>query len=334
MAAITIKDIAHELHFSVSTVSRALQNHPDISEETKKIITNYAREHHYRPNQMASSLRTQKVTTIGLILPELTSYFFSTILEGVEKAANVAGYNVLIARTKEDPEHEKQCLQMLDNARVAGIIACPTKRTFDFRPYENMIQQGVPMVVVDRYSPLNCDQVISDDFGGAFQAVEYLIQTGCKRIVMLTTPFSTAAVLERQRGYKAALEHYNFTYSEQNIHYADTREEAVREASAFFAQEQRPDAVFCVNDSIADGVIYVAKMMHISIPDELSICGFSNEIHTRLTDPMQTTVEQDGERIGKKAVERLIFRLEEDSPKSDAEQVVIQTGLRVRETTH
>ena len=334
MAAITIKDIAHELHFSVSTVSRALQNHPDISEETKKIITNYAREHHYRPNQMASSLRTQKVTTIGLILPELTSYFFSTILEGVEKAANVAGYNVLIARTKEDPEHEKQCLQMLDNARVAGIIACPTKRTFDFRPYENMIQQGVPMVVVDRYSPLNCDQVISDDFGGAFQAVEYLIQTGCKRIVMLTTPFSTAAVLERQRGYKAALEHYNFTYSEQNIHYADTREEAVREASAFFAQEQRPDAVFCVNDSIADGVIDVAKMMHISIPDELSVCGFSNDIHTRLTDPMQTTVEQYGKRIGKKAVERLIFRLEEDSPKSDAEQVVIQTGLRVRETTH
>ena len=267
MAAITIKDIAHDLHFSVSTVSRALQNHPDISEETKRIIVNYAREHHYRPNQMASSLRTQKITTIGLILPELTSYFFSTILEGVEKAANVAGYNVLIARTKEDPEHEKQCLQMLDNARVAGIIACPTKRTFDFRPYEDMIQQGVPMVVVDRYSPLNCDQVISDDFGGAFQAVEYLIQTGCKHIVMLTTPFSTAAVLERQRGYRAALEHYNFTYSEQNIHYADTREEAVREASAFFAQEQRPDAVFCVNDSIADGVIYVAKMMHISIPD-------------------------------------------------------------------
>ena len=334
MAAITIKDIAHELHFSVSTVSRALQNHPDISEETKKIIINYAREHHYRPNQIASSLRTQKNTTIGLLLPELTSYFFSTILEGVEKAANVAGYNVLIARTKEDPEHEKQCLQMLDNARVAGIIACPTKRTFDFRPYENMIQQGVPMVVVDRYSPLSCDQVISDDFGGAFQAVEYLIQTGCKRIVMLTTPFSTAAVLERQRGYKAALEHYNFTYSEQNIHYADTREEAVREASAFFAQEQRPDAVFCVNDSIADGVIYVAKMMHISIPDELSVCGFSNDIHTRLTDPMQTTVEQYGKRIGKKAVERLIFRLEEDSPKRDAEQVVIQTGLRVRETTH
>ena len=334
MAAITIKDIAHDLHFSVSTVSRALQNHPDISEATKRIIVNYAREHHYRPNQMASSLRTQKITTIGLILPELTSYFFSTILEGVEKAANVAGYNVLIARTKEDPEHEKQCLQMLDNARVAGIIACPTKRTFDFRPYEDMIQQGVPMVVVDRYSPLNCDQVISDDFGGAFQAVEYLIQTGCKRIVMLTTPFSTAAVLERQRGYRAALEHYNFTYSEQNIHYADTREEAVREASAFFAQEQRPDAVFCVNDSIADGVIYVAKMMHISIPDELSVCGFSNDIHTRLTDPMQTTVEQYGKRIGKKAVERLIFRLEEDSPKSDAEQVVIQTGLRVRETTH
>ena len=334
MAAITIKDIAHDLHFSVSTVSRALQNHPDISEATKRIIVNYAREHHYRPNQMASSLRTQKITTIGLILPELTSYFFSTILEGVEKAANVAGYNVLIARTKEDPEHEKQCLQMLDNARVAGIIACPTKRTFDFRPYEDMIQQGVPMVVVDRYSPLNCDQVISDDFGGAFQAVEYLIQTGCKRIVMLTTPFSTAAVLERQRGYRAALEHYNFTYSEQNIHYADTREEAVREASAFFAQEQRPDAVFCVNDSIADGVIYVAKMMHISIPDELSVCGFSNDIHTRLTDPMQTTVEQYGKRIGKKAVERLIFRLEEDSPKRDAEQVVIPTGLRVRETTH
>jgi len=334
MAAITIKDIAHELHFSVSTVSRALQNHPDISEETKKIIVAYAREHHYRPNQMASSLRTQKITTIGLLLPEVTSYFFSTILQGVEKAANEAGYNVLIARTKENPERERQCLQMLDNARVAGIVACPTKRTFDFSPYEEMIQQGVPMVVVDRYSPLSCDQVISDDFTGAYQAVEYLIQTGCKNIVMFTTPFSTAAVLERQRGYKAALEHYNFPYSEQNLHYADTREEAVREASACFGGAEHPDAVFCVNDSIADGVIYVAKMMHIAIPDQLSVCGFSNDKLTRLTDPMQTTVEQYGKRIGEKAVERLIFRLEEDGAKAEVEQIVIPTGLRVRETTH
>lgn len=333
MAAITIKDIAHELHFSVSTVSRALQNHPDISEETKQIIVTYAREHHYRPNQLASSLRTQKITTIGLLLPELTNYFFSTILQGVEKAANEAGYNVLIARTKDDPERERQCLQMLDNARVAGIIACPTKRTFDFGPYEDMIQHGVQMVIVDRYSPLSCDQVISDDFGGAYQAVEYLIQTGCKNIAMFTTPFSTATVLERQRGYKAALEHYGYTYSEQNMHYSDTREEAVREASALFGSEHRPDAVFCVNDSLADGVIYVAKMMHIQIPQELSVCGFSNDKLTRLTDPMQSTVEQYGKRIGSKAVECLIARIGEEGPKKDPEMVVIPTGLRVRETT-
>lgn len=333
MAAITIKDIAHELHFSVSTVSRALQNHPDISEETKKIIVAYAREHHYRPNQMASSLRTQKLTTIGLVLPELTNYFFSTILQGVENAANKLGYNVLIARTKEDPERERQSLQMLGNSRVAGIIACPTKRTFDFSAYDDMLEHGVPMVIVDRYSPLSCDQVISDDFGGAYQAVEYLIQTGCKNIIMFTTPFSTSAVLERQRGYRAALEHYGFPYSERNVHYSDSREEAVREASLLFNSNNRPDAIFCVNDSLADGVIYVAKMMHIAIPDELSVCGFSNDKLTRLTDPMQTTVEQYGKRIGAAAVERLIARLEDNAPKGDFCKVVIPTGLRVRETT-
>lgn len=332
MAAITIKDIAHELNFSVSTVSRALQNHPDISEETKKIIVAYAREHHYRPNQLASSLRTQKITTIGVLLPEITDYFFSTILAGVERAANQAGYNVLIARTKDDPERERECLQMLANSRVAGIVACPTKRTFDFSQYEEMIEQGVPMVVVDRYSPLHCDQVISDDFAGAYQAVEYLIQTGCKHIMMFTSPFATTPVLERQHGYRAALEHYNLIYDEKNIHFSDTREEAIAEASAVFSSDNRPDAVFCVNDRIADGIVYMAKMMRFRIPEDVSVCGFSNDRLTRHTSPMQTTVEQYGKRIGKHAMERLLKRIENED-NSDPQTIVVPTGLLVRETT-
>jgi len=330
---ITIKDIARELGYSISTVSRALQNHPDISEETKRVVVAYARDHHYRPNQLASSLRTQKNTTIGVLLPDITRYFFSTILAGVEKAANEAGYNVLIARTKEEPERERQCVQMLLNSRVAGIIACPTKRTTDFSPYQDIIRSGTPLVLVDRLSPISCDQIISDDYMGAFQAVEYLIQTGCKRIDMLSTPYVTHVVSERQRGYRDALQHYNIPFFEDHIHLCDDRESAVVVGVNLFSSDDHPDGFFCVNDAMADGLVYVAKMRGIAIPDQLSICGFSDDIITGHTDPMQTTVHQYGHRMGRLAMTRLIARIDANEDLAP-ETTVLPVSFIVRETTH
>lgn len=333
MKAITIKDIARELGISISTVSRALQNHPDISDETKRLVVDFAREHHYRPNQIASSLRTQKNTTIGVMLPEITSYFFSTILAGVEKEANAAGYNVLITRTKDDPERESQCLHMLSTSRVAGIIACPSKRTSDFSAFQDMIDSRIPLVLVDRLSPVACDQIVSDDYRGAFQAVEYLIETGRRKIALFTSAFETHTVRERERGYREALQKYGIAVRSDFRFACESREEAIIQADQLLSKADHPDAVFCVSDHIADGVVYVTKMKGLQIPEEVSVCGFSNDIMTAHTDPMQTTVEQQGKKIGRLAVQYLLRRIDEDTMCGMPETVIVPTQLVVREST-
>lgn len=333
MKAITIKDIARELNYSISTVSRALQNHPDISEETKRTVMTYAREHHYRPNQLASSLRTQKNTTVGVLLPDVTTYFFSTIFAGVEKAANEAGYNVLFARTNEDVERENQCLHSLLTSRVAGIIACPTKHTEDFSVYQDMIDSGMPLVLVDRLSPIRCDQVVSDDYRGAFQAVEYMVQTGCRRVAIFSSSAQTHTIRERERGYKEALERYGCVVDSSLFFRCDSRDEAILTASKLLPSPERPDAIFCVSDRLANGVTYVAKMLRLDMPKDIAICGFSNDVMTTHTDPLQTTVEQRGAEIGKLAFLRLMKRMEEDLSELAPETLIVPTQLVVRETT-
>ena len=332
MKTITIKDIAGALQLSVSTVSRALNNHPDIAEKTKREVVAYAREYHYRPNQLASSLRTQHNNTIGVVLPDITIWFFSMVLAGIEKVANEAGYNVLITRSNDDAECESRCIHTLFSSRVAGIIVCPSCHTTDFTHYNDLIETGIPLVIVDRKSPVECDQVVSDDYHGAFQAVEYLIQTGCKVIHLFHSTLSSATS-ERIRGWKEALERYSVPFDDTFVHNTSSRNEAIHEAASLFNTHCRPDAVFCTNDRLADGVVYVAKMMKIPIPSELSVCGFSNNSFTTHTDPMQTTVEQYAEEMGKKAIERLLMRVQNPDDNTTPETIVMPTDLIVRETT-
>ena len=332
MKALTIKDIASALRLSVSTVSRALNNHPDIAEETKQVVVSYAREHHYRPNQLASSLRTQHNNTIGVVLPDITMWFFATLLAEIEKVANEAGYNVLIARTGDDVERENDCMHTLFSARVAGMVVCPACHTVDFTHYTDIIDAGIPMVIVDRRSPVNCDQVVSDNYHGAFQAVEYLIQTGCK-VIHLFHGVLSSATEERVRGWREALEHYSVPYDDSYIHNVGSRNEAIHAAAALLSSPQRPDAVFCTNDRLADGVVYVAKMKKIAIPAQLAVCGFSNNNFTTHTDPMQTTVEQYAGEVGRKAIERLLFRIQNPNDSTPTDTIVVPTDLIVRETT-
>lgn len=332
MKTLTIKDIAAALNLSISTVSRALNNHPDIADGTKHEVMAFAREHHYRPNQLASSLRTQRNNTIGVLLPEITVWFFATLLAGIEKAANEAGYNVLITRSKEDVERESSCMHTLFGARVAGIIVCPSCGTTDFTQYNDIIDSGIPLVIVDRLSPVNCDQVVSDDYHGAFQAVEYMIQTGYRSIhIFHSTP--SAAIRERQRGWREALEKYNLSFDDSFVHEVTTRDGAIREAAKMFNGDKVPDAVFCTNDKLADGVVYVAKMKKIAIPEQLAVCGFSNNNMTTYTDPMQTTVEQYAEEIGRHSMERLLLRIQNHEDTTPPATIVIPTDLIVRETT-
>lgn len=332
MKPITIKDIARELNISVSTVSRALQNHPDISVRTKELVQECAKQLNYKPNLMASNLRTCKNTTIGVVIPELNHHFFSSVLDGIEQAANEAGYHIIICQTREDVNREIESLHTLIGSRVAGILVGVTKQTTDLSHLQEVIDSGIPLILYDRPCPsLKCDQVVSDDYTGAYKAVEYLIQTGCQRVMCFTSSMQLEVSRRRFQGWRDALQRYGVPMNSDWVVECDTHMKAIVDTPHILQSDHRPDAVFCVNDDCAAGVLHAAKILGVKIPDELSICGFSDAPICRATMPMLTTVQQHGVEIGKHAMLRLLNRLNGDNRHSQTEMV--PTDLIVRETT-
>lgn len=332
MKSITIKDIARELGVSVSTVSRALQNHQDISEQTKSLVRECAERLHYKPNLMASNLRTSKNTTIGVVIPELNHHFFASVLDGIEQTANESGYTILICQSSESVEKEEKLVQMLLNSRVAGVLVGVSKETVHLKHLQDVIDSHVPLVLYDRPCPsLACDQVVSDDYAGAYNAVEYLIQTGCKRIMYFSSPMQLEVAHRRYQGWRDALLRYGLDMDNGAILTCDTRAQAIIETPNVMRGDQKPDAIFCVNDDCAAGVLYAAQILGLRIPEDLSICGFSNAPLCRTSSPMLTTVEQHGVEIGRRAMQRLLKRLEGNQRIFQTEMV--PTDLIVRETT-
>lgn len=332
MKHITIKDIARELNISVSTVSRALQNHPDISERTKDLVRDCARQLNYKPNIMASNLRTSKNTTIGVVIPELNHHFFSSILDGIEQTANEAGYNILICQTGEDVQKEIRSVQTLIGSRVAGMLVGVSKQTAQLHHLQEVLDNSIPLVLYDRPCPsLPCDQVVSDDYMGAFNAVEYLIQTGKRKVMFMSSSFQLEVSRRRYQGWRDALMRYHIPIHDNMIVECDTRSGAIIATPRILQSEDRPEAIFCVNDDCAAGVLHAAQIMGVKVPDELSICGFSNAPICRATVPMLTTVQQHGVAIGKRATTRLLKRLagEDRIPQTE----MVPTDLIVRETT-
>lgn len=332
MKHITIKDIARELKISVSTVSRALQNHPDISERTKDLVRDCARQLNYKPNIMASNLRTSKNTTIGVVIPELNHHFFSSILDGIEQTANEAGYNILICQTGEDVQKEIRSVQTLIGSRVAGMLVGVSKQTAQLHHLQEVLDNSIPLVLYDRPCPsLPCDQVVSDDYMGAFNAVEYLIQTGKRKVMFMSSSFQLEVSRRRYQGWRDALMRYHIPIHDNMIVECDTRSGAIIATPRILQSEDRPEAIFCVNDDCAAGVLHAAQIMGVKVPDELSICGFSNAPICRATVPMLTTVQQHGVAIGKRATMRLLKRLagEDRIPQTE----MVPTDLIVRETT-
>lgn len=332
MKHITIKDIARELNISVSTVSRALQNHPDISERTKDLVRDCARQLNYKPNIMASNLRTSKNTTIGVVIPELNHHFFSSILDGIEQTANEAGYNILICQTGEDVQKEIRSVQTLIGSRVAGMLVGVSKQTAQLHHLQEVLDNSIPLVLYDRPCPsLPCDQVVSDDYMGAFNAVEYLIQTGKRKVMFMSSSFQLEVSRRRYQGWRDALMRYHIPIHDNMIVECDTRSGAIIATPRILQSDDRPEAIFCVNDDCAAGVLHAAQIMGVKVPDELSICGFSNAPICRATVPMLTTVQQHGVAIGKRATMRLLKRLagEDRIPQTE----MVPTDLIVRETT-
>ena len=332
MKQITIKDIARELGISVSTVSRALKDNPEISKATKEMVRESARRLNYKPNLMASNLRTNKNTTLGVIIPEVNHHFFASVLDGIEQAANEAGYSILICQSHENMEKEIQNVQTLLHSRVAGMLVGVSKETMHLHHLQEVLNSNTPLVLFDRPCPsLQCDQVVSDDYAGAYSAVEHLIQTGCKRILYFSSSMNLEVAHRRYQGWRNALQKHGLWHSTDDIIIADTRELAIEELPKQMNADQRPDAIFCVNDHCASGVLYAAQKLELRVPEDLSICGFSDAPLARITTPMLTTVEQHGTEIGTHAMQALLRKLNGDTRTPHTE--IVRTNLVVRGTT-
>lgn len=330
---ITIKDIARALNISPSTVSRALKNHPDISQDTKDLVNKYAKDFNYKPNTLALSLRMSKNNTIGVIIPEIVHYFFSSILSGIEQIANAEGYNVIICQSDENYEKEVRNTKALVATRVSGVLASLAKHTTNYDHFQDIIDSDIPLVFFDRICiGINTDRVVVDDYAGAFAAVEYLIQTGCKRIAFYSSPFHLEISKNRKNGYMDALRKYNLPVDESLIRVCDTREEAIIITPEILDRPNRPDGFFAINDHCAAGILYATKLAKLKVPKDVAIMGFSDGELAKACDPMLSTVEQHGFEIGKHAAKLLIDKINGETQGQYSNKIV-KTNLIIRGTT-
>ncbi len=343
---ITLKQIARELDVSISTVSKALRNSPEISEDTKQKVQAFAKLYNYRPNNIALSLKNRKTNTIGIIIPEIVHHFFSKVIRGVELVANKRGYNVIIGLSNESFSKEVINMEMLANGSIDGFILSISKETLQQQDYHHFIEtmsQGMPIVMFDRVvSDIKCDKVIVDDFKGAKNAVEKLIKNNCKSVALITTKDYVSVGKLRTQGYLEALQDHKITpQAELILKIDDTMDYEVHldkleaEIEQLFKSNQSIDGIFAVNELYALSAMKVASKLGLRIPDDIQVIGFTDGVLSKHSTPSLTTVSQHAQHMGERAADLLIDKLEKEfeTEEEEFQTVVIATELVEREST-
>ena len=334
---VTLKHIAKELNVSISTVSKALKDSHEISVETKETIKAFAKLYNYKPNNIALSLKNRKTKIIGVIIPEIVHYFFSTVIRGVEKVADEMGYHVMICSSNNSFDKEVIHLEMLANGSADGFILSVAKETQfreDYHHIQETIDQGMPVVLFDRIiNQIMCDKVINDDNKGAQAATEFLLAQGCKRILLLTTVDYVSVGHLRTRGYYKAHETFNRAVEKSCI----LKIEDIDHCETYitdFLQANEFDAVFAVNELFAVTAVKVLHKLGKKVPADVSVIGFTDGILSKHFIPRLTTVSQHGEKMGETAARLLINRLESDEPETESYQTkFVETSLIHRDST-
>lgn len=334
---ITLKDIARHFGVSIATVSRALHNNPRISEARRKTIQDYAREHDFQANQIAESLRYSRVRPIkiiGVIVPEFTHYYFSSILTGIEQQAAHLGYRIMVAASGENYDKEVKICEEFYAAKVCGIIVSQTKHTTRYDHFQRLINKGIPLVFYDRIcTGVDASRVVVDDYTGAFTAVSYLLSTGCRRIAYYNSPSNLQISKNRLNGYRDALLRHGIRPDKRYILECDNRNDAERVTPGVMSMANPPDAFFATNDDTAIGIMYSVKRMGYRVPDDISICGFTNGQRAIACDPMLTTIEQRGVEVGREAADILVGLVTGSIPRNSVVKRVVRTRLVVRGST-
>jgi LacI family transcriptional regulator len=331
----TIHDIAKKLNISASTVSRALKDNPVISEATRITVKRMADEMGYRPNILAANLRTKRTNTIGVIVPLINRHFFSSVISGVEDIAYSQGFAVTISQSNDNLEKECKIAQTLFANRVDGVILSIGMETNSFDHLKLFSERKIPIVFFDRVvDEIKAHKIVVDDYGGGYRATQHLINQGVTRIAHIGGPLHLKIYENRQKGYCDALKEAGLNINESLIiNNSLSREEGTTAIKKLMQNMERPDAVFCANDTTALSVIIFLKENGLNVPDDVAIVGFSNEPFSEMVTPSISTVKQPGFLMGQKAAQLIIQQILFDHENPVFKTIVMPTELIIRDSS-
>lgn len=329
---ISLKDLARELGTSVSTVSRALKDSPEISANMKERVKSLARERNYRPNPFAISLLKNSPRIIGIIVPDIVTHFYSSIISGISDTARANNYSVIISSSNEKAEEERRIIDDFLSIRVEGIIACLSQQTTDFSHFESLYDKNVPLVFYDRvYDNGKISCVVSDNSDSAYKATCHLIDNGALRVAFIGGANHIEIVRERKHGYLNALRDRNIKIERElvvcsHLGYAEGYEAVCR----LLDLELPPDAILAMNDSLAFGAMKAVKERGLSIPEDISLIGYTDEQHSIYVEPALTAVTHQTFQMGREACKLLLENIE---GRKSARKIVITSSLDIRDSS-
>lgn len=328
----SLKDLAHELGVSIATVSRALRNSPEIGQEMQEKVKSLAKKMNYRPNPFAQSLRKEAPRMIGVVVPNLVSHYYSSVLDGIEDEASKAGYSIISANTHEDSEVEVRAIDNFISMHVEGIIACLAQSTTDYTHFEEIATMGIPLVFFGRTclsDKFSC--VMANGDVAAQQATQHLIDTGSHRIAFVGGPNHLDMVRRRKHGYLEALRE-NHIPIERELVICDKIDYqwAVDAVTELLRRENRPDAILAFNDTITFAALAAIKQAGLHIPEDVALIGFTDDPHARYVTPRMSAIEDQSLLMGKTACQMLLKAIAGDSK---IYKKIVPQQLAIRETS-
>jgi LacI family transcriptional regulator len=333
--SITIKEIARQLNISKSTVSRALRDSSEISEETKRKVMERAEQLNYAPNPIAISLLKNRTQTIGVIVPDIANRFYSSAIGGVEDIAYSRGYHTMIYQSHELLERELSASRHIALRRVDGLVVAISSQSENIDHFVYLQEQGIPVVLFDRVTDaMRTHKVRVDDYKGAFEATEHLISRGCKRIAHIAGPESVSITRFRLEGYKDALKKHNIVFQEEWVlHTEITQQGGTERTYQLMALRERPDAIFGASDRITMGIHSALRQLGYTMPDDVAVIGFCDLAMSSLLDPPVSSVTQPSFEMGQQATSLLLDLIESKNTPAEYETRVLQSNLVINKSS-
>jgi DNA-binding LacI/PurR family transcriptional regulator len=329
---VSLKQLAAELGVSISTVSRALKGSPEISNTMIERVKTLAKELNYRPNPFAISLLKDTPRIIGIIIPDIVTHFYSSIISGIEDVATQNGYFAIITSSYEQYEREKQCVDHLVNTRVEGIIACLSQETKDFSHFENLANANIPIVFFDRVCLTNLfSSVVADNIESAKQVTLHLLENNSRRIGFIGGSNHLDIVKQRKHGYLEALREKGIPIERELVVCEKMTYDEGREAARkLLSLPNPPDAIVAMNDALAFAAMKEIKQQHLRIPEDVALVGYTDELHACYVEPNLTAVTHQTYKMGEAACNLLLNQLKDGG---EIKQVIIPTQLQIRDSS-